>query len=313
MNVTDEQIVNDYVKNKMSYLAISQKYHIGKLRVKEALNKAGIFPKTTHDYNITDEIIIHEYVDNKKTLITLQKELHTDRPYLEKILFSHGIKLRDRAQDMVGKKFNMLTVIERLPNQGKSTMYLCKCDCGNTRICRGVNLRIERVKDCGCVSQKIRAKHISEHTPMRTHGESKTSLYSIWSCMKSRCFRSKDSNFFRYGGRGITVCKEWSESYECFRDWAMTHGYKKGLTIERINVNGNYCPENCTWITPTEQGYNKRNTRKIYFKGIGKTASEWSLIFSLSKYAIYSYAKDNNWQLEPYLKYKNINVEEYNV
>lgn len=261
----------------------------------------------------TEEKIIHEYIDNKKTLLTLQKEFHADRITLEKILFSHGIKLRSRAKDMVGKKYNMLTVIERLPNQGTTAMYLCKCDCGNTRICRGVNLRTGRVKDCGCVSQKIRAKHIREHSSLRKHGDSKSSLYAVWCSMKARCYRPTDKGFAGYGKRGITVCDNWKNSYSSFRKWALENGYKKGLSIERIDVNGNYCPENCKWIPLKDQSLNKRNTRKIYYKGIGKTASEWSLIFPLSKHGIYNYAKDNNWQLEPYLKYKNINTEEYNV
>ena len=214
-----------------------------------------------------------------------------------------------RAKDMIGKKFNMLTVVDRLENQKQRAMYLCICDCGKTRNVLGQNLRSGRVKDCGCVSQKIRSQHISEHN--KTHGHSKSKLYKCWSDMKSRCFNTHNKEYKNYGLRGIKVCDKWRDSFECFEQWAISNGYKENLTIDRTDVNKDYEPSNCRWITMTEQCYNKRNTRKIYLNKIGKTASEWSKIFPLTSPGIYGYAKTHNWQLKPYLEAKNIKLEEY--
>ena len=165
---------------------------------------------------------------------------------------------------MIGKKFNMLTVIKRLTNQGKYARYFCLCDCGKTRVVLGQNLRSGRVKDCGCVSQVIRNKHISENTAARTHGSSKTRLYHIWGGMKDRCSRKNNKNYRLYGGRGIKVCDVWNNDFLAFRNWALDKGYKDNLSIDRIDPNGNYEPNNCRWITLTEQTYNKRNSRKIF-------------------------------------------------
>ena len=92
-------------------------------------------------------------------------------------------------------------------------------------------------------------------------------LRSVWNSIKYRCFNPKCTVYKHYGGRGITMCKEWSESYKCFREWSISHGYSEGLTIERIDVNGNYCPENCRYVTMREQTYNRRESRRIIFNG----------------------------------------------
>lgn len=112
--------------------------------------------------------------------------------------------------------------------------------------------------------------------PARSHGETKSRLYSAWLNMKARCLRKSSREYENYGGRGISVCKEWIESYETFRDWAMNNGYNNSLTLDRIDVNGNYCPENCRWITNKEQQNNRRNNVKYTFNGETLTLSQWS-------------------------------------
>lgn len=107
-------------------------------------------------------------------------------------------------------------------------------------------------------------------------------MYQIWSGMCARCYNAKRKEFSRYGRRGITVCKEWKDSFEAFRDWALTHGYRDDLTIDRINVDGPYAPENCSWSTETEQANNKRNNHLLTFAGETHTIAEWARIKKVS-------------------------------
>jgi len=309
--VNEDLIIKAFLYDKKSYAVISKEFGISSRKIRNVLYKNNIFPKSNHNMLVTDEVIIDEYVNKEKTLLQMQRELHTNRPYLEKVLFSHGIQLRSRVTIKIGDKFNNLTVIERLANQKQHPMFLCRCDCGKTRKVLGQNLKSGRVKDCGCISQEIRKLNISKNN--KTHGLSKTKLYSCWTGMKSRCFREKDKEYKNYGGRGIVVCEDWIHNFENFYNWAINNGYKEDLSIDRIDVNGNYEPSNCRWISMAEQSYNKRNTRKIYYKGIGKTASEWSKIFNIKSYKIYNNAKSHNWQLESFVKVNNVNVEGYNV
>lgn len=112
--------------------------------------------------------------------------------------------------------------------------------------------------------------------PARTHGDTGTRLHRIWQNMKARCYRKSAREYENYGGRGITVCDEWRNSYENFKEWALNNGYAEDLTIDRINTDGNYCPENCRWITNKEQQNNKRNNVVYEFNGEIKTLAQWS-------------------------------------
>ena len=118
------------------------------------------------------------------------------------------------------------------------------------------------------------------------HGMYGTRLYSIWQNMKNRCYYIRSIEFARYGGRGIKVCKEWRESFQNFFDWAIRNGYADNLTIDRIDVNGDYCPENCRWATPKEQQNNRRNNHPLTYKGKTQTVSEWANELSISESTI---------------------------
>ena len=113
-----------------------------------------------------------------------------------------------------------------------------------------------------------------------TNGMCGTRIYNIWVCMKTRCNNISDD---RYGGRGISVCEEWKDDFQSFYDWSILNGYEDNLTIERKDVNGNYCPENCCWIPLAEQGLNKRNNVFIEINGEIKTLSEWSKEYNIPK------------------------------
>lgn len=159
--------------------------------------------------------------------------------------------------DFTGQSHDRLTVLGK-SDKGRS-WWRCKCECG-----RELELpawRYLAYKSCGCMEKENKA-HLADH--VRTHGMTDTRLYSVWCGMKDRCFNPNTEHFDRYGGRGISVCAEWRNSFETFRDWAYANGYKDCLTgkdqsIDRIDVNKDYCPDNCRWVNQTRQ---MRNTEK---------------------------------------------------
>ena len=162
--------------------------------------------------------------------------------------------------DMTGRTIGRLLVIEECGRDSRGrALWRCRCECGNEIIVRGDSLRHEDTTSCGCCT---RDRVVEAHT---THGMSKTRLYRIWLVMLQRVGVLKgasENNKRNYQDRGITVCDEWLV-FENFRDWALTHGYKEGLQIDRVNNDAGYCPENCRWVTPKENTNNRRNTLRL--------------------------------------------------
>ena len=189
--------------------------------------------------------------------------------------------------DLKGQVFGRLTVIERAPNAacGRSK-WLCKCSCGNMTEVQSNDLRGGKVLSCGCYSRDLLLER------RRTHGESKTRLYIIWKNMRKRCHNKNDTAYPRYGGRGIDVCKEW-DSYVSFKNWAHNSGYDDTLTLDRIDNDKGYSPQNCRWATYFEQRKNQRNT-KLYH---GKMLSEISRDLGLSYSALKERLK-RGWSIE---------------
>lgn len=180
-------------------------------------------------------------------------------------------------RDLTGMRFGRLIVIERAENQGKRVMWRCLCDCGTEIVTRGGSLTSGGSQSCGCFN---RERSSQRHTK---HGESKTRLNLEWRKIKNRCNNPNNDRWSDYGGRGIKVCEEWENSFETFRDWALANGYREDLTIDRKDVNGNYCPENCRWITNQEQQHNRRNNHYITYNGETHTITEWARIYNLSE------------------------------
>ena len=177
--------------------------------------------------------------------------------------------------DLTGKRYGRLTVIEeveriRYPSGIPDRMWECVCDCGNIFRCNSGRLRSGNTKSCGCLRKEIASKKSYKH------GGSKTKLYRIWDEMNGRCHCKSNKAFKNYGGRGISVCDEWRNDFSAFRLWAISNGYQEGLTIERVNNNGNYSPDNCKWIPRSDQPRNRRNCHLITYNGETKTLSEWS-------------------------------------
>lgn len=173
--------------------------------------------------------------------------------------------------NMTGKKCGRLTVLERAENDEHGTsMWLCRCDCENSVLVRGGDLRRKGgTSSCGCLAREISSKR------HKTHGKSKTRIYKIWRHILDRCNNPNHVYYKNYGGRGITICDEWKDDFQAFHDWSMTNGYSDNLTIDRINPDGNYEPSNCRWTTVKEQNNNKRNNHMITLNGKTKNVTQW--------------------------------------
>lgn len=172
-----------------------------------------------------------------------------------------------RAKMPPGARYGKLTIIKEIEiADGQPSRFLCKCDCGNESIVRGDTMRRGGARSCGCIGPAKRT----------IHGMSREPLYNIWTTMKARCLSTKSKAYPIYGKRGITICDEWKENYPQFKKWAIEQGYKKGLTLERIDNNGPYNPQNCTWASRTIQANNRRNNRLISFNGKTLTMAQWS-------------------------------------
>lgn len=185
--------------------------------------------------------------------------------------------------DLTGKKFGRLTFIEYAGNNRRNrALWKCVCDCGNVTVARADALKSGDKQSCGCLNSENKSKWCKERNTI--HGMAHTRLYTVWCDMRRRCNNEKTPEYKNYGGRGIKVCAEWDRDFGAFYCWAMANGYdetaKRGeCTIDRIDVNGNYCPENCRFVDSMIQAGNKRNNRMIEHNGEVKTQAEWARFY----------------------------------
>lgn len=190
-----------------------------------------------------------------------------------------------RPIDLTGQRFGRLLVISQSENKqtnsGSRRCWVCQCDCGNMTLGTTLDLRKGDKKSCGCLyNEKIKANGI-------IHGLSDTRIYGIWKAMRKRCNNPHDSRYEAYGGRGISVCQEWNSSFISFYDWSIAHGYNDSLTIDRIDCNGNYTPDNCRWVDFKTQCNNRRSNRIFEYNGESHNINEWSEILSIPYRRLY--------------------------
>ena len=173
--------------------------------------------------------------------------------------------------DLRGKKFGRLTPIEVVGSDKYSKhIWKCKCDCGNTTYATTELLTSGKTKSCGCYKQDEFKQRVT------THGMTNTRVYNIWQLMKDRCLNSKNLHFYCYGGRGITVCERWKDSFENFL--SDMGNPSNDLSIDRIDPDGNYEPSNCRWATVYQQAHNKRNTIRVTIDGVTDTIDKWEKV-----------------------------------
>lgn len=197
--------------------------------------------------------------------------------------------------NLTGQKFGRLTVIELLSERKNAEkVYRCKCDCGNYTNVRSGSLKQGLTRSCGCLG---REQVISCNT---THGKRYTRIYGIWKTMKTRCNNKNSPKYKNYGSRGIVVCDEWRNDFEAFYNWAMNNGYRDDLSIDRIDNDGNYSPDNCKWSTPKQQVRNRRNTVCLTYNRETKSLAEWCEILNLNYHTVYDRHK-HGWSTKDIL------------
>lgn len=172
--------------------------------------------------------------------------------------------------DLASMRFGRLVVVSRAENVGRTTRWNCLCDCGNLVIVRQPDLKARKTQSCGCLHREQLAERNT------VHGLSKTKLCDIWRSMKDRCNNPKNRAYKNYGGRGISICNEWLTDFKAFYDWAMANGYGDNKSIDRINVNGNYEPENCRWTDYKTQANNTRANHFVEYNGKTQTIAQWA-------------------------------------
>ena len=192
-------------------------------------------------------------------------------------------------KSLVGKTFGRLTVIKDSGERAKNgnILWECVCDCGKRRLVLGANLLNGQTKSCGCYSTDILKKVATKHGLSKVNGKH-TKLFRAWDAMKQRCYNKNHASYKDYGGRGIDICTEWREDFEAFHDWSIANGFSDDLSIDRIDNDKGYSPDNCRWVDAKTQIRNRRNTVTYNWKGSEYTLAELGELTGINKMTIKS-------------------------
>ena len=196
---------------------------------------------------------------------------------------SCGCANKTNKIDLTGQRFGRLVVLRQFPTEkGEVLKWECVCDCGKTAVVKGTSLRYGSTRSCGCLR--------AEHEAPKADAYHRQRLYGVWNGMMQRCFYEKHKEYPSYGGRGITVCDEWKD-YAVFRDWAYANGYDenhdaKSCSLDRIDVNGNYSPENCRWVDAKMQSRNTRRNVLVLYQGKQMTATDAALLMGVKPHTL---------------------------
>ena len=181
-------------------------------------------------------------------------------------------------KDITGQKFNRLTAIKFSHIKNCKTYWLFRCDCGNEKYMREDGVTGGSAKSCGCLQKEV----LSQLKTNYKHGFVRTRVYRIWQAMRRRCYEPQFRDYKNYGGRGISVCQDWRESPEVFCKWALANGYSDNLSIDRIDVDGNYEPNNCRWADSKTQGRNTRTNKYFTINGETRCLIEWCEVYNIN-------------------------------
>ncbi len=206
------------------------------------------------------------------------------------------------VKDISGQQINGWYVLREYGrNKSGGATFLCRCDCGNVRVVDGRSIRNGASKNCGC---KRNTDSVERMRSIATkHGGKKERLYGVWRGMIDRCNNPKSPFYYRYGGRGISVCDKWQYSYKSFREWAYASGYnekaqKWECTIDRVNNNAGYSPDNCIWRTLKQQCNNRSSNHFVEYNGESHTLTEWSELTGIKKDTLRRRIFVYNWTVE---------------
>lgn len=209
-------------------------------------------------------------------------------------------------ENLIGKKFNYLTVLKKVESKDKKhSYYLCRCECGNEKIIRSDTLKDERYVSCGCYNRsKIKGQKSLKH------GQSRTKLYHVWAGMKNRCRKASNYSSKWYYDKSVKVYEEWL-SFEKFYEWCIQNNYREGLTIDRIDYNGDYEPSNCRWVTMKEQNFNTSRNVKLTYNDKTYCMQQWADTLGVNRNTFWRYIRVKNMSIEEIINKYNIKCIDY--
>lgn len=188
--------------------------------------------------------------------------------------------------NLIGERFGRLVVVSCAGSRGEGRSakryWNCVCDCGNTITTTTQSLRKGDTRSCGCLKIDLTKERMTKH------GDTGTHLHNVWKTMRRRCYDVNHNDYKWYGSRGVYVCDEWKDNYLAFKEWAENNGYREDLTIDRIDSDGAYSPDNCRWVSMKEQCNNRHSSIFYTFNGQTHTLAEWSEIYDIPYSRLYS-------------------------